>query len=72
MASRDYDAKKLIMDIYGSYSEMTDMISDPIDTPQAGAQQQPADALAAAAPPGGAPPAPGGEAPAPAPEEGAV
>ena len=64
--------KKLIMDIYGSYSEMTDMISDPIDTPQAGAQQQPADALAAAAPPGGAPPAPGGEAPAPAPEEGAV
>ena len=64
--------KKLIMDIYGAYSEMTDMISDPIDTPQAGAQQQPADALAAAAPPGGAPPAPGGEAPAPAPEEGAV
>jgi len=63
--------KKLIMDIFGSYKEMEDMLTDPMEAPQAGAQEQPADALAAAPPiPGGeAPPAPGGETP---PAEGAV
>ena len=66
--------KKLMADMYGSYREMEDMISEPMEAPQAGDQQQPADALAGAAPgaaPAAAPPPPGG-AEAPAPEGGAV
>ncbi len=67
--------KKLMADMYGSYREMEDMISEPMETPQAGDQQQPADALAGAAPGAApaaeAPPPPGG-AEAPAPEGGAV
>ena len=64
--------KKLMSDIYGSYREMEDMISEPMETPQAGDQQQPADALAGAggAPAAPVPPPPGGEAPTP--EGGAV
>ena len=47
------------------------MVSEPMEAPQGGDQQQPADALAAGAgaPP---PPAPGAEAPVLAPQEGAV
>ena len=67
--------KKLMADMYGSYREMEDMISEPMEAPQAGDQQQPADALAGAAPgatpAAEAPPPPGG-AEAPAPEGGAV
>lgn len=67
--------KKLMADMYGSYREMEDMISEPMEAPQAGDQQQPADALAGAAPGAApaaeAPPPPGG-AEAPAPEGGAV
>ena len=67
--------KKLMADMYGSYREMEDMISEPMETPQAGDQQQPADALAGAAPgaaPGAEAPPPPGGAEAPAPEGGAV
>tara|TARA_A100001035_G_scaffold192318_1_gene153692 strand:- start:1203 stop:1784 length:582 start_codon:yes stop_codon:yes gene_type:complete len=67
--------KKLMADMYGSYREMEDMISEPMEAPQAGDQQQPADALAGAAPGAApaaeAPPPPGG-AEAPPPEGGAV
>ena len=66
--------KKLISDMFGSYQEMEDMISDPAQNTNAGAGAgaQPADALAA---PEAAPPPPGGAGgePAPAaPPEGAV
>jgi len=54
--------KKLIADIYSSYREKNEMITDPaVPTEQVGGEQ-PADALAGGIPPA-APPAPaGGEA----------
>lgn len=59
--------KKLVAEIYGSYSKMNDLIAEPAqEAQQAQPGAQPADAAAAA---GGAPAAPeaaaGGEAPAP-------
>lgn len=64
--------KKLIADIYSSYREKNEMITDPaVPTEQVGGEQ-PADALAGGNPPAAPPvPAAGGEA-APAGGEGAV
>ena len=64
--------KKLIADIYGSYKEKNEMISEPTQSSEQVGGEQPADALAAAPAPAPAPAPAGGEA-APAPEgEGAV
>lgn len=60
--------KKLIADIFGSYREKNDLVSEPAQETVGTAEGQPADALAGAAPP---PPSPAGEAPAPE-GEGAI
>ena len=60
--------KKLIADIFGSYREKNDLVSEPAQETVGTAEGQPADALAGAAPP---PPPPAGEAPAPE-GEGAI